>query len=146
MAEEHLPAYETTRVIIGAFYYVYNRLGYGFLESVYHRALGNTLERTGREVLREVALHVMFERQLVGEFRADLIVDRRVVVEVKAVDQLGGSHEAQLINYLRAANLPVGLLVNFGPRPSYRRLVGPLANQALHCHADIEAPYTRLMK
>lgn len=127
MAETDLPLYQTTRVIIGAFYYVFNRLGPGFLETVYHRALGNALERTGRQVEREAALSVVFEEQIVGEFRADLIVDHRVLVEVKAVEHIVAAHEAQVINYLRASGLPVGLLLNFGPRPRYRRFVGPAA-------------------
>lgn len=127
MAETDLYLFQTTRVIIGAFYYVFNRLGSGFLESVYHRALGNALERSGRHVEREAALSVAFEGQVVGEFRADLIVDRQVLVEVKAVEHIVAPHEAQVINYVRASGLPVGLLLNFGPRPSYRRFVGPAA-------------------
>ncbi|MDP1889849.1 MAG: GxxExxY protein [Gemmatimonadaceae bacterium] len=127
MAEPDLHLYQTTRVIIGAFYYVFNRLGSGFLESVYHRALGNALERTGCPVVREAALSVVFEGLIVGEFRADLVVDRQVLVEVKAAEHIVAPHEAQVINYLRASGLPVGLLLNFGPRPSYRRFVGPTA-------------------
>lgn len=127
MAEADLHLYQTTRVIIGAFYYVFNRLGSGFLESVYHRALGNALERSGSHVEREAALSVAFEGQVVGEFRADLIVDRQVLVEVKAAEHIVAPHEAQIINYVRASGLPVGLLSNFGPRPSYRRFVGPSA-------------------
>ncbi|MHB1312488.1 MAG: GxxExxY protein [Gemmatimonadaceae bacterium] len=129
MTETDLAEHRTTRAVIGAFYYVYNQLGPGFLEAVYHRALGNTLERAGLFVEREAPLRVYFEGQDVGEFRADLVVNGRVIVEVKAVEQLARAHEAQLINYLRAADLPVGLLLNFGPRASYRRLVGPVANR-----------------
>ncbi len=127
MAEAGLYLYETTRVVIGAFYYVFNQLGSGFLESVYHRALGNALERSGCRVEREAALSVAFEGLVVGEFRADLVVDRLVLVEVKAAEHIVAPHEAQVINYLRASGLPVGLLLNFGPRPSYRRFVGPTA-------------------
>lgn len=127
MAEKDLHLCQTTRVIIGAFHYVFSRLGSGFLESVHHRALGNALERSGRHVEREAALSVAFEGQVVGEFRADLIVDRQVLVEVKAVEHIVAPHEAQVINYVRASGLPVGLLLNFGPRPSHRRFVGPAA-------------------
>lgn len=127
MAETDLYLYQTTRVIIGAFYYVFNRRGSGFLESVYHTALGNALARSGRLVEREAPLSVDFEGQVVGEFRADLIVDQQVLVEVKAVEHIIAAHEAQVINYVRASGLPVGLLLNFGPRPSYRRFVGPAA-------------------
>lgn len=143
MAETDLHLYETTRVIIGAFYSVFNRLGSGFLESVYHRALGNALERSGRHVEREAALRVAFEGRVVGEFRADLIVDRQVLVEVKAVEHIVAAHEAQVINYVRASGLPVGLLLNFGPRPSYRRFVGPAAmlrhNGFSQTDADLDA-------
>ena len=139
MAEVELAEYQTTRAVIGAFYYVYNQLGSGFLEAVYHRALGNTLERAGLRVEREAPLRVYFEGQDVGEFRADLVINGRVIVEVKAVDRLAGSHEAQLINDLRAAELPVGLLLNFGPRATYRRLVGPAANRRGQPRVTVEA-------
>ena len=129
MTERDLVAYETTRVIIGGFSYVYNQLGFGFIESVYHRALGNTLERSGCRVDREAALEVAFEGQVVGVFRADLVIDGRVIVEVKACEHITRAHEAQVINYLRASGLPVGLLLNFGPQPTYKRLVGPAANR-----------------
>jgi GxxExxY protein len=139
MAETDLHLYQTTRVIIGAFYYVFNRLGSGFLETVYHRALGNALERSGRQVEREAALSVVFEEQVVGEFRADLIVDRQVLVEVKAVEHLVASHEAQVVNYLRASGVPVGLLLNFGPRPNYRRFVGPTAMRSRDGVGQVDA-------
>lgn len=121
---------DVTRRVIGAFYYVYNRLGHGFLESVYQKALANTLERTGARVLREAPMTVEFEGVAVGDFRADLVVDERVIVEVKAIDQLGPVHEAQLVNYLRASGIDIGLLLNFGPKATCRRLVNPRANQS----------------
>ncbi|MEK7239859.1 MAG: GxxExxY protein [Gemmatimonadota bacterium] len=107
---------------------MYNRLGHGFLESVYQKALANTLERTGTRVLREAPMTVEFEGVAVGDFRADLVVEERVIVEVKAVDRLGSVHETQLLNYLRASGLDIGLLLNFGPKASCRRLVNPRAN------------------
>jgi GxxExxY protein len=127
MSESALAAHHTTHAILGAFYYVYNQLGYGFVESVYQHALGNTLERTGHSVAREAPLTVTFENRVVGVFRADLIVDQCVIVETKAVEQLARAHEAQLLNYLHASRLPVGLLLNFGPRATFRRLVGRAA-------------------
>lgn len=139
MTETALAEHPTTRAVIGAFYYVYNQLGSGFLEGVYHRALGNTLERAGLQVEREAPLRVYFEGQDVGEFRADLVVNGRVIVEVKAVDRLVRAHEAQLINYLRASDLPVGLLLNFGPQASYRRLVGPAANRRAEPRVTVAA-------
>jgi GxxExxY protein len=119
---------DVTRRVIGAFYYVYNRLGHGFLESVYQRALANTLERTGTRVHREAPMVVEFEGAVVGDFRADLLVENIVIVEVKAVERLGNVHEAQLLNYLRASGLSVGLLLNFGPKATYRRLISSRVN------------------
>lgn len=119
---------DITHRVIGAFYYVYNGLGHGFLESVYKQALANTLERSGSRVLREAPMTVEFEGVAVGDFRADLVIEERVIVEIKAVEQLGSVHEAQLTNYLRASGLEVGLLLNFGPKATCRRLVNPRAN------------------
>ena len=139
MTELDLAESATTRRIIGAFYYVYNRLGHGFLESVYHKALANTLDRAGLHVAREAPVRVVFEGEVVGEFRADLIVERRVIVEVKAVDRLIPAHDAQVLNYLRASHLPAALLLNFGPRMQYRRLVGAAANQRGQLRVDCPA-------
>ena len=112
MEERELLHGDVTRRVIGAFYYVYNRLGHGFLESVYQKALANTLERTGTRVHREKPMLVEFEGAVVGDFRADLVVDDMVIVEVKAVERLGGVHEAQLLNYLRASELQVLSLIH----------------------------------
>lgn len=123
MSESELLEATTTRKIIGAFYHVYNQLGFGFSEPVYQRALARVLERTGSLVNREWPATVAFEGEVVGEFRLDLVVDARVVVEVKAVEHFHPAHESQLLNYLRASGLEVGLLLNFGPKAAYRRLV-----------------------
>lgn len=123
MSESELLEAATTRKIIGAFYHVYNLLGYGFSESIYQRALARVLERTGSQVSREWPASVVFEGDVVGEFRLDLVVDARVVVEVKAVERFHPAHESQLLNYLRASGIEVGLLLNFGPRAAYTRLV-----------------------
>lgn len=123
MSELELLEAATTRKIIGAFYHVYNQLGFGFTEPVYQRALSRVLERTGSQVSREWPASVVFEGEVVGEFRLDLVVDARVVVEVKAVERFHPAHESQLLNYLRASGLEVGLLLNFGPKAAYRRLV-----------------------
>jgi len=131
---------DVTRRVIGAFYYVYNRLGHGFLESVYQKALANTLERTGTRVRREVPITVEFEGVAVGDFRADLVIEERVIVEIKAVDQLGPVHEAQLLNYLRASGLDIGLLLNFGPKATCRRLVNPRANHPPSMGVQSSAP------
>jgi GxxExxY protein len=113
---------QTTREIIGVFFDVYNELGYGFLESVYREAMVIALTAEGLQVDKEVALSARFRGQTVGTFKADLVVSRSVVVELKAVRALERTHEAQILNYLRASALEVGLLLNFGPKPQVRRL------------------------
>ena len=111
-----------TRAIIGAFFDVYNELGHGFLESVYQEAMAIALRSLGLQVEREFALAVGFRGCVVGEFKADLVVNRTVIVELKAVKTLETVHEAQTLNYLRASCLEVGLLLNFGPKPQVKRL------------------------
>lgn len=115
---------ELTERIIGACMEVSNELGAGFLESVYERALVIALTARGLKVQVQAPLEVRFRGHLVGEFYADILVEGRVVVEVKAAKALNAEHEAQLINYLRATGIKVGLLVNFGrPRVEWKRLV-----------------------
>ena len=113
---------EVTQSIIGVFFDVYNELGYGFLESVYREAMAIALNSAGLRVKEEFALEVHFRGQVIGVFRADLVVNGCVIVELKALKELGSSHEAQTLNYLRAGVLEVGLLLNFGPEPQIRRL------------------------
>lgn len=121
--EEHLLHHEITRAIIGAFYCVQEELGSGFLEGVYANAIVVVLRRSGHNVQREVRYDVMFRGTLVGRYRADLVVDSKVVVEVKTVRALDASHIAQVINYLRAANLHVGMLLNFAAKSEFKRIV-----------------------
>lgn len=123
MAELDLLHASTTRQIIGAFFYVYNTLGHGFTESVYRRALSHVLARTGMTVTHEQAVAVWFEGIAVGNFRLDLVINGQVIVETKAAERVHPAHEAQLLNYLRASGMAVGLLLNFGPRAEHRRLV-----------------------
>jgi GxxExxY protein len=111
-----------TRTIIGAFFDVYNELGHGFLESVYKEAVAISLGCLGLQVEKELPLAVRFRGRVVGEFKADLVVNRTVIVELKAVRTLEAVHEAQTLNYLRAGVLEVGLLLNFGPKPQIKRL------------------------
>ena len=106
-----------TEKIIGAFYEVYNELGSGFLESVYERALCMVLSGFGMAYEVQKQLQVSFRGAVVGEFRADLIVDGVVLVELKAARAIDDSHIAQTLNYLRATGLEVGLVLNFGPKP-----------------------------
>ena len=107
--------YETTRSVIGSFYQVYNELGQGFLEAVYVEALSLALRaRMACLVYRELPIKVHFRGHVVGRFRADVVVNGRVLVEVKALPRLEPVHGAQILNYLRATALEVGLLLNFG--------------------------------
>ncbi len=112
-----------TERVIGSFYAVYNELGSGFLESVYENSLALLIREGGIDVVQQAPLQVNFRGAVVGEFRADLLVERRLIVEVKAVQQLVTAHEVQLLNYLKATGIRVGLLMNFGPKPAFKRRV-----------------------
>ena len=109
--------------VIGAFYSTYKELGFGFLESVYEAALALQLGESGLMVERQHPIVVRFKGHVVGEFRADLLVEDTLLVEIKSARTLLPLHEAQLMNYLKATGIQVGLLVNFGPRPQFRRRV-----------------------
>jgi GxxExxY protein len=112
-----------TREIIGAFYDVYNELGYGFVESVYQRALPLALTKRGVRSDCELPLTVRFRGVVVGNYRADLVVEGKVIVESKVAEKILPVHEMQLLNYLKATGINVGLVLNFGPRPTFRRLL-----------------------
>jgi GxxExxY protein len=114
---------ELTQKIIGVFYEVYNELGHGFLESTYAEALAVALEECGLSAVREAPLPVWFRGRKVGQHYADFIVGGVALLELKAVRTLESAHEAQLPHYLRATDVEVGLLLNFGPRPQFRRLL-----------------------
>jgi GxxExxY protein len=105
---------ELTKVIIGCAFEVLNELGAGFLESVYHNALRLALLQKGLSVASQHPIHVLFRGQCVGEFIADLFVAGVVIVELKTVAALAPIHQAQVINYLKATGIEVGLLINFG--------------------------------
>jgi GxxExxY protein len=109
--------------IIGVYYEVYNELGHGFLESVYQKSLGLALQSAGLNACWPIAIPVWFRGQQVGQFEADMLVEKCVLLELKALRALDRSHEAQLRNYLRATDIEVGLLLNFGLRPEFRRLL-----------------------
>ena len=107
---------DLTEQIIGSAYNVYNSLGSGFLEKVYENALAIKLGKTGLMVNQQSPIKIYFEDELVGEYFADLLVDNKVIVELKAVSELSKIHEVQLVNYLKATGLKVGLLINFGEK------------------------------
>ncbi|MEX0722498.1 MAG: GxxExxY protein [Gracilimonas sp.] len=114
---------ELTEKIIECFYTVYNRLGYGFLESVYEKAMLIELKRAGLKAVRQFPVSVSYRDKNVGEFFADIIVDEKVIIELKAARKLDKDHEYQLINYLKATEIEVGLLLNFGRNPEFKRKV-----------------------
>ncbi|HUV65556.1 MAG TPA: GxxExxY protein [Sedimentisphaerales bacterium] len=114
---------ELTREIINAAYAVHNTLGHGFLEKVYHRSLFIELCKRGYSVEFETHIEVRYDDQVVGDFSADLLIEGRIIVEVKAVDKYTGAFEAQLLNYLKATGLEVGLIINFGPSVEVKRMV-----------------------
>ena len=114
---------EITDNILGAFFEVYNRLQPGLAETAYERLLATTLRSRGCEVLRQHTLTVRYGRAAGSRFRPDLLVDGKVLVEVKAAPRILRSHWAQLLGYLRASAIEVGLILNFGPRAEFRRLV-----------------------
>ncbi|MGA1986733.1 MAG: GxxExxY protein [Candidatus Sulfotelmatobacter sp.] len=114
---------ELTDKIIGVFYDVYNELGHGFLESTYAEAMVMALEESGLRSAREVSVPVWFRGRKVGQYYADMVVEGVVLLELKAARTLESAHEAQLLHYLRATEAEVGLLLNFGLRPQFRRLV-----------------------
>jgi len=105
---------ELTKKIIGCSFEVINELGSGFLESVYEKALLIALKDSGLEVVAQQSIPVEFRNQNVGDFYADIVVEDEVLVELKAVKAILPEHQAQVINYLRATGLQVGLLINFG--------------------------------
>jgi GxxExxY protein len=114
---------ELTNVIIGAFFAVYKALGFGFLEAIYANALEVELNRRGLRVRREVPTEVFYLGVPVGTYRFDMLVNESVLVEVKASRTTTDADLRQLMNYLRATKLTVGLLLHFGPRGQFKRLV-----------------------
>lgn len=113
---------ELTQTIIGIFFEVYNELGHGFLESVYEKSFQLALTSHGLNVLTQIEVPVWFRGQQVGDFSADMLVERCVLLELKAGRALDSSHEAQLLNYLRATEIEVGMLFGFGIKPEFKRL------------------------
>ena len=111
--------------IIGAFYEVYNELGFGFLESIYARALEKVLRRDGHQIDREFPITIHFQGDVIGFHRCDMIVDGRVIVEIKATESLSDAPKRQLRNYLSALHFELGMLLHFGPKANYYRILFP---------------------
>lgn len=114
---------EITEKIIKAFYKVYNTLGFGFLEKVYENAMFIELRKMGLFVEKQRRIKVFYEGNEVGDYFADLVVDDKVIIELKASEALCKEHEFQLINYLKATDIEVGLLLNFGKKPEFKRKI-----------------------
>jgi GxxExxY protein len=114
---------QLTEQIIKAFFKVYNTLGYGFSEKVYQNALVIELRKRGFTVAPQAPIEVFYEGELVGQYFADLLINDLVILELKAVGSLAAEHGTQLINYLKASRLEVGLVMNFGPKPEFQRRV-----------------------
>ena len=113
---------QITRRVIGCAFAVSNELGAGFLESVYEKALLLALRQEGLSAVAQHPIKVMFRGECVGDFYADLFVEEKVIVELKAVKAIAPEHQAQIINYLKATGIEVGLLINFGnPKLEYKR-------------------------
>jgi GxxExxY protein len=112
---------ELTGQIIKVFYKVYNSLGYGFIEQIYHNAMILELSSLGLKVETEKQIAVYYEGRIVGTFSADLVVEEKVILELKAKERIHEADEAQLTNYLRATLIEIGLLLNFGKTPEFKR-------------------------
>ena len=114
---------DLSEIIIKSFYDVYNELGWGFLESVYEKALAIVLKEKGLSIERQKAIPVFFRNQDVGDFRADIVVENKIILELKTVLKLESIHEAQILNYLKATAIEIGFLMNFGKQPQFKRFI-----------------------
>lgn len=112
-----------TSIILKAFYDVYHELGYGFLENVYQNALFKELKRRGLKCEPQKKIEVFYKKEVVGLYYADILVENIIILELKAVGELSSAHESQLMNYLKATGIEVGLLLNFGPAPTFKRKI-----------------------
>ena len=114
---------DTTDIILKSFYKVYNNLGYGFLEKVYENALLYELRNQGLDCEKQKPIKVYYEQIQVGEYYADIIVNECIILELKAAESIVEEHEFQLINYLKATEIEIGLLLNFGKNPEFKRKI-----------------------
>ena len=120
---KNFPHQELTKSIIGIYYNVYNELGFGFLEKVYHKALLIELKNNGYKIDSEKKVNVYYKNKIVGEYIPDIIINDSVIVELKCVEYLTDIHENQLLNYLKATDCEVGLILNFGKDPQFIRKI-----------------------
>ena len=118
---DNLKHKDITDKIIKAFYQVYNTMGYGFLEKVYENALIIELKKLGLNVIAQHPIRVYYDTAVVGEYFADILVENTIIIEIKAAKAISIEHEAQILNYLKATQLEVGLILNFGPKAEFSR-------------------------
>lgn len=130
---------ELTEKILGIFYEVYNELGHGFLEHVYARSMEHALTAAGLQVAREVPIAVWFRGLHVGDFKADLLVESKVLLELKAARSIDAAFEKQLLNYLRATEVEIGLLLNFGNKPEFRRFAFENSRKKIRVYPRVSA-------
>lgn len=114
---------ELSNKIIKAFYNVYNNLGFGFLEKVYENALLIELKQMGFNCEKQKPIKVRYKQEIVGDYFADIIVENSIILELKAAESICEEHELQLINYLKATEIEIGLLLNFGKKPEFKRKI-----------------------
>lgn len=122
MGEEYLHSSLTSKVI-NCFFAVYNTLGYGFLEKVYEKSLQLELELRGFKVEGQKQIDVYYCDEIVGVYFTDLVVDDILILEIKAAEAIRSEHESQLLNYLKATDYEIGLLLNFGVKPEFKRKI-----------------------
>ncbi len=134
-----LKHFHVTEKILRAFYDVYRELGHGFLESVYQNAFVIAARDLGLRVEEQVPIPVLFRGQNVGDFRADVFVEGVVLVELKTVKTLDSAHLAQIMNYLKATNVELGMLLNFGPKPDFKRVVLESARKTIRVNPRASA-------
>jgi GxxExxY protein len=123
MNTKNFPLQELSKEIIGIYYHVYNELGYGFLEKVYQNAFAIELLSRGYQIEKHKKINVFYKNEIVGEYIPDIVVDNKLIIELKCVEFLVEAHECQLINYLRATECEVGLILNFGKDPQFIRKI-----------------------
>ena len=116
--------------VVQAFYRIYNSLGHGFLEKIYENALALELRNAGLVVQQQAPIDVYYRGEVMGKYFADLLVENSIIIEIKAVEHLILEHEAQLLHYLRATNIDLGFLVNFGPKPQIKRKIFQTARRS----------------
>lgn len=123
MHDDNYQHAEITEKIIKQVYYIFNKLGYGFLEKVYENAMIKKLKDIGLKVEQQKPINVIFENEIIGKYFADIIVEEKIIIELKSIETFNSIHEIQLVNYLKATNMEVGLLINFGKKLEIKRKV-----------------------